>query len=415
MRFIYIILIFFIPLQALEILTNTSFKTQIRPRFEYANFYLNQTKAASAYTARASMMLSTELFGFKNLEANLSLNSVSSFGSKKYSPLNKNYDTINDTNGVRFSNALFAYNFYETYLKVGIEELNINNERFIGSDDFRQTPQSFNLIGIDSHLNEDIEFQLYYIYAIQGVDIQDKIRYGYNIVTNLDMQIASMINLQGYIYMLGSYHNTYGLSLSGEVKGDNSYLKYRFESAYQGDATLNNSPNIVKIPGIQGKPTASSFYYNALLDIKLDGTLFAFSYESLGSSQNSNPAFYTPLASLHKFNGDADLFLNTPDVGLQDIKLKLGYDTSNLGKLYMDAHYFSSTKEVLLGDKTTQYLGSELDFHYMFKNEYIKGFEFDISSAYFFGGDIDTPTQEFTKDVFKVFVMADYIFQSEKY
>ena len=415
MRFIYIILIFFIPLQALEILTDTSFKTQIRPRYEYANFYLNQTKAASAYTTRASILLNTKLFGFKNLEANLSLNSVASFGDKNYSPLNPSYDTINDTNGVRFSNALLSYNFYETYLKVGIEELNINNERFIGSDDFRQMGQSFDLVGMDSHLNEDIEFQLYYIYAIQNVNVQDKIRYAYNIVTNINMKVASMIDIQGYIYMLGSYHNTYGLSFSGDISEDNSYLKYRFESAYQGDATLNNSPNIVKIPGIQGKPTASSFYFNALLDVKLDNALFSFSYENLGASKNSNPAFYTPFASLHKFNGDADVFLNTPDVGLQDIKLKLGVDTNNLGQLYMDAHYFSSTTEVTLNNTISKYLGSELDFHYKFKNDYIKGFEFDLSSAYFFGGDIDTPTQELTKDVFKVFVGANYIFESEKY
>lgn len=46
-------------------------------------------------------------------------------------------------------------------------------------------------------------------------------------------------------------------------------------------------------------------------------------YESLGG--NGTIGFATPLATLHAFNGWADLFLTTPVNGLKDLYLKLGY------------------------------------------------------------------------------------------
>ena len=39
----------------------------------------------------------------------------------------------------------------------------------------------------------------------------------------------------------------------------------------------------------------------------------------------------SPLATLHKFNGFADVFLVTPDRGLEDLYVKLGY-TLDLGE-----------------------------------------------------------------------------------
>jgi hypothetical protein len=51
-------------------------------------------------------------------------------------------------------------------------------------------------------------------------------------------------------------------------------------------------------------------------------------YELLGSSASAGVggrAVQTPMATLHKFNGWADLFLTTPNSGLQDIYGGLAY------------------------------------------------------------------------------------------
>ena len=47
-------------------------------------------------------------------------------------------------------------------------------------------------------------------------------------------------------------------------------------------------------------------------------------YELLGSD-GGTAAFQTPLATMHAFNGWADLFLTTPAAGLEDYYVKAGY------------------------------------------------------------------------------------------
>ena len=54
--------------------------------------------------------------------------------------------------------------------------------------------------------------------------------------------------------------------------------------------------------------------------------------EVLGSDDGEE-AFGTPLATLHKFNGWADTFLNTPDEGLQDLYINAGYKIGDIGPI----------------------------------------------------------------------------------
>ena len=46
-------------------------------------------------------------------------------------------------------------------------------------------------------------------------------------------------------------------------------------------------------------------------------------YELLGADKAAGKSFQTPLATLHKFNGWADLFLTTPAAGLEDYYVSL--------------------------------------------------------------------------------------------
>ena len=58
--------------------------------------------------------------------------------------------------------------------------------------------------------------------------------------------------------------------------------------------------------------------------IDLKPVAFTAGMSVLGSDDGA-VGFRTPLATLHKFNGWADLFLTTPGAGLQDTYLRLGY------------------------------------------------------------------------------------------
>jgi hypothetical protein len=120
--------------------------------------------------------------------------------------------------------------------------------------------------------------------------------------------------LTGYAYLLDFSNSpvnscaTYGASFAGTTKlsADVSFT-YRAEAATQSDygaSTLNYATRYsVFEAGLAGKPAT-----------------FLLGYEVLGSDHNVG--FKTPLASLHPFNGWADLFLTTPAAGLRDTYAK---------------------------------------------------------------------------------------------
>ena len=64
-------------------------------------------------------------------------------------------------------------------------------------------------------------------------------------------------------------------------------------------------------------------YLNAQLALALFGFTLTAGYEKLGSD-GGVAAFQTPLATLHAFNGWADLFLTTPAAGLRDYYAGVG-------------------------------------------------------------------------------------------
>jgi hypothetical protein len=64
-------------------------------------------------------------------------------------------------------------------------------------------------------------------------------------------------------------------------------------------------------------------YINAELGMGFAGFALKAGYEELGSDGGA-AAFQTPLATLHAFNGWADLFLTTPATGLRDYYATVG-------------------------------------------------------------------------------------------
>jgi len=77
--------------------------------------------------------------------------------------------------------------------------------------------------------------------------------------------------------------------------------------------------------------TASHFFAEG--SFKKNGFNAALGYEVLGADDDSDGRFTTPLATLHNFNGFADVFLGTPTAGLEDLYFKGGYKTGPVGVL----------------------------------------------------------------------------------
>jgi hypothetical protein len=133
---------------------------------------------------------------------------------------------------------------------------------------------------------------------------------------------------------------TYGASYAGALKlADAAKLAFRAEAATQsayGSSKLSYDTHYFLLEaGPAGKP----------------GTL-ALGYEVLGS--DNNVGFKTPLATLHAFNGWADLFLATPAAGLRDTYVKAAASLPEGFALTVFEHWYEA-------DATGARLGDEFN------------------------------------------------------
>jgi hypothetical protein len=123
----------------------------------------------------------------------------------------------------------------------------------------------------------------------------------------------------GYAYLLdlsngaGNANSsaTYGGYFAGAAPVcDRIMIDYRAEFAWQDEYADNPQ-------------RYSAGYYNFELGASIKPVAFGAGYEMLGSGANSGAGggrvgFKTPLASLHPFNGWAEMFVTHPNNGLQD-------------------------------------------------------------------------------------------------
>jgi hypothetical protein len=225
----------------------------------------------------------------------------------------------------------YAYtNLFKT--KFGRQVINLDNQRFIGSVDWRQNQQSFDAVTVGAEPVSKLNLQYGYLWDVHRVfgDVDGLPATS----ANHDFESAShFINASysgwkygrfaGYSYLLdldlnngtaARYNNscaTYGGYFAGQAPvSDKISVDYRAEFAYQSDyadSTLSYGAN----------------YYNLEVGMSIKPVAFGAGYEVLGSGANSGAgggraSFRTPLATLHAFNGWSDVFLTTPANGLQD-------------------------------------------------------------------------------------------------
>ena len=243
----------------------------------------------------------------------------------------------------------------ETVVKVGRQKINIDNQRFIGTVDWRQNDQTFDAVNV---VNTSIKgLELYYAYLwdvnrIQGPDFATGQLNSDSHIAHASYKVADWLNITAYGYWMdfdnstSLSNQTYGLRLAGTTPITEGWnFIYEAEGAKQYDyasSTLNYDEDYFHIvPGIKGH------------GLTVKGGL-----EFLGG--NGTTGFQTPLATLHKFNGWADKFLTTPANGLMDYYGVVSYQLSGL-HAYVDGVELTAAYHKYNGDKRGDF-GSEADF-----------------------------------------------------
>ncbi len=399
----------------INILDNVKVKGEIRPRYEAADTNSATTKSASAFTVRTRIGVGANLFGVNGLSTFVEGMSVNNIAGKYNSTSNgqTGYDKIADPRQARLTQAYIDYTIAaaDTLLRVGRQEVNLDNQRFIGSVNWRQMIQTFDAaVAINSSI-KNLTLMGAYVYGTESItntpssDLE-------SYILHANYKVNNMLNITAYDYILATEKNTalyygsdtYGLALTGKPTFAGAKLNYRVEYAKQKDASIDNS----RTPG---DFNADAYYYNLDLGANISGILAGVNYEFLSGTTGTDgkTAFATPFATGHKFNGWADKFLATPQGGLKDANVRLGYKAKGFGKLLAVYHTFTADKVMSAGTSTSDDLGSEFDAVYVNKIPGVKNLKGLIKYAAYSKGKVDG----YVTDVDKVWFMLDYKFSTK--
>ena len=416
----------------INILNNVKVKGEIRPRYEYANIKNNTKKAANAYTVRTRIGVGADLFDVNGLSAFIEGTSVNNIAGRYNSTSNgqTGYDKVVDPRQARLTQAYIDYKIApaDTLIRAGRQEVNIDNQRFIGSVGWRQMFQTFDAAAVINTSVKNLTLMGAYVYGTEGVkDTPSSDLESY--ILHANYKVNNMLNITAYDYILATAKNTalhygsdtYGLALTGKPAFSGVKLNYRAEYAKQKDASVDNSRNAADTAY-----KADAYYYNLDLGANISGVLVGVNYEFLSGTTGTDgkTAFATPFATGHKFNGWADMFLGTPTGGLKDANVRLGYKAKGLGKLLAIYHNFTADKNMNVvgvnagtATGTTNDLGSEFDIVYVNAIPGVKNLKGLVKYASYSKGKAEqgagTTYKSWGNDKKVAWLMLDYKFSTK--
>ena len=288
--------------------------------------------------------------------------------------VSKGASVIADPETTELDQGYIKYAKDDLTIKLGRQVMTLDNHRFVGHVGWRQDRQTFDALSVNYKLSKDIEASYAYIGQRNRIfaelaDIESK-DHLLNIAFN-----TGVGKLSAYSYLLevdnGTNNglDTFGLRFSGGTEIDDGMKAlYTAEYAYQESKSSGN--------------TLETEYMLIEAGLQVSGITGKVGYEVLGSD-DGNVGFATPLATLHKFNGWADVFLNTPADGLTDLYASAAGKIAG-GKWMIAYHEFDS-------DEGSTDLGSELDLSFAkgFGKNYSAGVKYAAYSAGDTGVDTD--------------------------
>lgn len=247
-------------------------------------------------------------------------------GAGTSSPRRNRYPVVADPNGSDMNQLYLQYAPNDDWrTRLGRTLINLDDQRFVGGVGWRQNEQTYDggslqFKGFDSTT-------LFYSYVANVNRIfGDTVPAGDNKsqthLLNGRVELNKDWSVVGYAYLIDNEDvaafstDTFGIRASGKVEFGGQAFDLLGEFATQSDAANNPASFDADYYRLQAIWNGKSFSAGAGI-------------ESLGS--DNSQGFRTPLATLHAFNGWADLFLATPPGGLEDFYLRGGYQYDKWG------------------------------------------------------------------------------------
>jgi hypothetical protein len=316
----------------------------LRGRYESADD-TSKTRNANAITLRARLGFETGSWNGLSLQADF--DQIWAVGDAAYNSTRNGklvYGVIADPAMTALNRLQLSYaSDFGTRFVLGRQRLLIGNQRFVGNAGWRQHEQTFDALSAVNNSIAGLTLTYAYVYRVNRV-------YGPDIPAppNTIPAAAGQANyFKSDSHLIdGVYGGIPGLRLEGyailldfNAPGYATLPAQVAAVARLSSATLGGRADFTRtMDDVTGKITGEyahqTGYRNNPVQFDLNywlaegsltwhGITGLAGYESLGG--DGVIGFATPLATLHIFNGWADLFLTTPANGLEDFYLRLGY------------------------------------------------------------------------------------------
>jgi len=275
---------------------------------------------------------------------------------------------VGDAENIELNRAQFRYADHGVALTGGRQLVELGDQRFVGSANWRQNRRTFDAVRGQWSLLPRLSVDATYSWSvrdttgIQGTPARPQAIGGHFWFGNVAYAVP-LGTLTGFAYLLDERSNgiagarlssqTYGWRFAGNraLGGGGWTLGYIASVARQSDYARN--PN---------RYVATYWLGEATLSHKaLSGTV---GYEALGAARGDAAgraltSVQTPLGSIFGFQGWADKFATTPPDGVRDGYVTLGANWKHAGLL--SSYGIGATVHRFDSDRASRHYGDELD------------------------------------------------------
>ncbi len=275
-----------------------------------------------------------------------------------------------------------------TKFRLGRQQLNLDNVRFIGDIGFRQVMQVFDGVSVSTKAIPDTDIFLAHYESVRQINTMLRTDGALEIV-NAKYYITPTESITGYAYLssfddLGFGNAWFGAgTLNNGTKQNATANQSNKTFGARLDGIHPFTPNLRAVYTAEyanqsdysgGDKRIDAYYYKLGGGVGIDFLTIRIDQELL-SSNNSLYAFQTPFGTNHLFQGWVDKFLATPRQGIQDTFVTATYRWDDL-MLFADYH-------VLKSDENFYTVGSGAA-----KNGNQYGKEWNVAATYNFNKNI---------------------------
>lgn len=290
-----------------------------------------------------------DFYGFKFLAEFESSSNVDDEDYNNTANGNTAYPKIVDPDATELNRAQFTFTGVDGFAVIGgRQRINLGNQRFIGAVGWRQNEQTYDAIVVQNTMIENTTITYAFIDRVHNVKNQRLDTAAHAV--NVDVKAGPIGTVTAYAYLLDVKDavdistSTYGVRVAGKVKQDDITFSWDGEYATQSDYA-DNTLDI------------DADFYSVNAGLASNGFAAKVGYDVLGG--DGTYGFSTPLATLHKWQGFADMFLGTPKDGIKDLHVSGSWSTKDVGplkslKLAIWYHDFE-------GENSSTDMGSEID------------------------------------------------------